>query len=705
MSVIQTLRGKGSVVVTVMLILALVAFIFMDSFQNRSLAMFEEDRTMVAEVNGERIETQVYTQELQEYEEAMKTNQGKESFTDEELEGIRNQFWNQQLNSILIGQETEKLGIEVTEKERNAMFTSMDADPIVKQNFSDPNTGIFDPNKVIQYEQQVMAGEDIKMKKQWGKFKEELVKQRKVNKYVNLIKQGIYIPKFMMDDMASQQYVSANIEYVKIPYESINAGDIKVTDQEVKDYMQNRAGSYTIDEDVVNMEYVSFPIIPTSKDSAAVMTAITSVKEGLATSTDPYDYASNQSDELTDDRFYNKNTLQNSNSEALLAASVGEVVGPYYDNGMYKISKVTDRKSLPDSVKASHILIQPSETFTPEQAEATADSILAAVKSGANFAALATARSADQGSAANGGDLGYFAKGMMVPEFEKFAFDGSTGEIGKVKSQFGYHIIKITDQKSFQPNIKVATIGKLLEASQETQAAAQQKATDFKTQATNEKAFDDAAKKIGQDKRVAQNVKATQSVVQGLGNVRQLVRWGFESEKGDVSPVLPFEDKLIVARLVSKNNKGDMVDASTVRGEIEAKIRRQKQVEKVAAKAKNASNLAAIATMYNAEVKTADSIKMMGMSNPDLGYEPRVLAAGINKKNLNKVSNAIAGQSGVFFVIAKAINDVSKTVQRIPQMERMQIRQQYANSVDQMIPVVLKKRADMTDNRRVSLNY
>ena len=705
MSVIQTLRGKGSVVVTVMLILALVAFIFMDSFQNRSLAMFDADRTMVAEVNGERIETQTYSQGLQEFEEAMKTNQGKETFTDEELEGIRNQYWNQQLNSVLIGQETEKLGIQVTEKERNSMFTSMQADDVVKQNFTDPNTGIFNPQRVIEYEQQVMAGDDVKMKKQWGKFKEELVKQRKVNKYVTLIKQGIYVPKFMLNDMASQQYVMADVSFVKVPYESVDASKIKVSDAEIKEYMEKRKLAYTVDEDAANLEYVSFAVVPTSKDTATALNGVTNLIDGMAAAEDPYDFASNNSDELTDDRFYNANTLTNDNKDALIAANVGEVVGPYYDNGMYKISRVTERKSLPDSVKASHILIQPSEGFTPEQAEATADSILAQVKGGANFAALATARSADQGSAQKGGDLGYFGRGMMVPEFEKYSFEGKSGDIGKVKSQFGYHIIKITDQKAFQPNIRVATLSKLLEPSQETQGKAQQKASDFVAKANDEKSFNDAAKKTGQDKRVAQNITSTQSVVQGLGNVRQLVRWAFEAEVGQVSSVIPFEDKLVVARLVSKSKKGDMMDINAVKGEIESQIRRRKQVELIAQKVKSANSLEAIATQFNSEVKSADSIKMMGMSNPDIGFEPRVLAASISKDNLNKISKPIPGQSGVYFVKSKNIYDISKEVQRIPQMERMQVQQQFVNSIDQLLPIVLRKRAKMVDNRSVSLNY
>ncbi len=705
MSVIQTLRGKGSVVVTVMLILALVAFIFMDSFQNNIGAIFQQDRTMVAEINGERMETQKYNVEYDQFIENMKANQQVESFSDEQQDQMREQFWNQQMSAMLINQESEALGLAVTEKERNAMFTSMDADQVVKQNFTDPQTGIFDPSKVIQYEQQVMQGEDVKMKKQWGNFKIELEKQRKLNKYISMIKMGIYVPKFLMDNMASQQNVMASIAYVKVPYESVNAESIKVTDAEIKEYMNERASTYKIDEDAVNLEYVSFPVLPAAKDSAAALSTLSNNIEKFSTSENAFDFASDNSDELSDESFYTANTLMNSNKEVLLAANVGDVVGPYYDNGMYKVSRITDRKSLPDSARASHIVIPPSDTLNEAQAKAKAENIEKQLKAGASFEALAASQSADQASAVKGGDLGYFAQGQLPTEFEDAVFNGSTGEISVLKLQDGFHVIKITDQKAFQPNVKIATMAKLLEPSQETSGKAQQKATDFAAKAKDEKTFTEAAKKLGQDKRVAQNVRATQGVIQGLGNVRQLVRWAYESEIGDVSPVLNFENQIIVARLVSKTKKGSMVDMAAVRSEIEAQLRRKKQVEQIQAKVKGASNLQSVASTFSTEIMNADSITMMSMSNPEIGYEGRVLGAAMNKKLTGKVSPAIPGQSGVFFVTVKNITDNMKTAQRIPGMERMQVEGQYMNSVDQMLPMVLKKRATITDNRGVSLNY
>lgn len=709
MSVIQTLRGRGSVVVTIMLILALVAFIFMDSFQNVG-EIFREDRTLVAEVNGERIETQKYSQALTEYEEAVKQNQGKENYTDEELEGIRTQFWNQKLNEVLINQESDLLGLSVTEKERNSMFTSMNADPLVKQNFTDPKTGIFDPNRVIQYEQQIMQSEDVNMRKSWGKFKEELLKQRRVNKYIAMIKNGIYAPKFMMEEMAKQQHITANISYVKIPYESVDAANIKISDAEIKEYMEARKNNYINDEDNVGLEYVSFPIIPTSSDSSNSLGYLSKIKEEFAANQSPYDYASDKTDELSDENFYNANTLKDANKEALLAAAVGAVVGPYFDNSngskMYKLSKITERKSLPDSVKSSHILLQPTETYTDAQAKAAADSLLKQVKAGADFGALAAARSADKQSGEKGGDIGYLANGMgFSKEHNEFIFQGTTGETKIVKSQYGYHVVKITDQKAFQPNIKIASIAKLLEPSQETINVAQQKATDFTSKAKDEKSFNDAAKKLGMDKRIASNITGTQGVVQGLGNVRNLVRWAYANEVGAISTAMMFEDKLVVARLASKATKGALPSVASKRAEIESVLRRKKQVEQVATKLKGANSLQAVATAYKVEVLTADSLKMMGMSNPALGFEPRILSAAVNKSNIGKVSGPIPGQTGIFYVNTKAVNDDMKNAPRMPQMERMQIQGQYMNSAEQLIPVSLRKRANITDNRNVSLGY
>jgi peptidyl-prolyl cis-trans isomerase D len=705
MSVIQTLRGKGSVVVTILLILALVAFIFMDSFQNVG-ELFRADRMLVADVNGQRMETTKYSQELQEYEQAVKQNQGKENYTPEEEENIRTQFWNQQLNEVLISQESELLGLSVTEKERNSMFTSMNADPVVKQNFTDPKTGIFDPNRVIQYEQQVMQGEDISMKTSWGNFKSQLMKQRKVNKYVAMIKNGIYSPKFMMDEMAKQQFVTASLSYVKIPYDAIDATTIKVTDEEIKNYMSKRKSSFTTQEDNVSMEYVSFPIIPTSGDTANSLGELNRIKEAFAASPDPYDFASDKTDELSDESFYNAKTLKSENSATLIAAPVGSLVGPYYEKGAYRLSKITERKSLPDSVRSSHILIQPSETLTQAQAEASADSILKQVKAGADFAALAKSRSADKESGAKGGDIGYLANGMgFSKEHNEFIFQGSTGASKIVKSQYGYHVVKITDQKAFQPNIKVATIAKLLEASQETLNKAQQKASDFTAKAKDEKSYTATAKKMGMDKRIAQGITGTQGVVQGLGNVRNLVRWAFTAEVGTISNAMMFDDKLVVARVTSKNKKGDMASVAASRPQIEADIRKQKQVEIVKKKVGNPTNLQSVATAYNTEVKTSDSVKMMGMSNPDLGYEAKVLAAAVNKKNVNKVSGPISGQGGVYYIMVKNVSDDVKGAPRIPQMERMQVEGQYKNSAEQLIPVALRKRADINDNRSVSLTY
>ncbi|MFN3396237.1 MAG: peptidylprolyl isomerase [Thermodesulfovibrionales bacterium] len=108
----------------------------------------------------------------------------------------------------------------------------------------------------------------------------------------------------------------------------------------------------------------------------------------------------------------------------------------YYDS--HKEEFMTNNQ-----IRASHILVK-----TEEEAK----SIFNDVKKGADFAKLAQSKSIDSGSAKNGGDLGYFSRGQMVPEFESVAFKLKVGEISKpVRTQYGYHIIKVTEKKEGKP--------------------------------------------------------------------------------------------------------------------------------------------------------------------------------------------------------------------------------------------------------------
>ncbi|MBU3677466.1 MAG: hypothetical protein FGM54_09870 [Chitinophagaceae bacterium] len=367
---------------------------------------------------------------------------------------------------------------------------------------------------------------------------------------------------------------------------------------------------------------------------------------------------------------------------------------------MFSMVKVLDKKSLPDSVKASHILIAINEKRTEDQAKASIDSIEAMVKAGTPIEAFA-GRSDDQGSASKGGDLGYFAAGQMVPEFDEACFQGKTGDLKVVKTQFGYHLIKITDQRNFKPAVKLATVSKILQPGNATIQAAYAQATAFTSEAKDAKTFDATAKKMNKDKRIADNITQTQIMIQGLGSAREVSRWAFENNIGAVSQIFNLDDKCVIAKLVSRVEKGSMADVAAVRPQVESILKREKKAVMIAEKAKGKSSLQDIALLANAEVKRADTLLYVGSGNEAIGFEPRVIGAAFNKALVGKLSPAIPGEQGVFFIQLDKINEAPAPQLNNPMitMQSRQMENQLMNQASSYIPYILRKKATIEDNR------
>ncbi len=344
-----------------------------------------------------------------------------------------------------------------------------------------------------------------------------------------------------------------------------------------------------------------------------------------------------------------------------------------------------------------------NENRTEAAAKATIDSFETAVKSGASFEQLAAARSDDQSNAQKGGDLGFFGQGQMVPEFNDACFNGKVGDLKVVKTQFGYHLLKVVAQNNFKPAVKVAIVSKAMQASEATIQAVFAKATEFVSKAKDAKSFAETAKKMSKDKRVADNMTKTQQTIQGLGNARELSRWAFDAKIGDVSGVMNLTDKCIIANLVSRQEKGSMPDIASIRPQLEAYMKKEKKGQMLIEKAKGKTSLQEIALLGGTEVKNSDTVLFAGGGNDAFGYEPKVTGAAFNKSLINKMSPGIPGEGGVFFITVKSINNqpIPEGANQMIEMQRMQMSQQMSQQLQGSIPQVLKKKAKIVDNRSV----
>ena len=705
MSVIQNIRDKYIGIVVIAIVVALVGFLIMDAMQSNVRNIFSSDRTLLAEINGKRIDAKSFDAIRQRYEDNMKAQKKGAPLTETERLSLNDQVWNDILNENLVSSENEKLGIVLTDKELQDMETGPFADPMIKQSFTDPNTGVFDPAKVSEYLNSLSSGkgeEQISKRNQWREFEEAIIKARLNTKYTDLITKSVYVPTFVLNQMARERSSIASISYVKLPYTMISDSAVKVTDQDIKDFMKKKESLLKSEEDMANAEYVVFDIIPTAADTAASLGVLNKIRAEFDSTDKTEELVAQYSEETSKEQYFTQDKLNPEKAQEIMAAAVGSVVGPYLDNGVYKMVKVLDKKSMPDSVKASHVLIAINAQRSEEAAKVLIDSIETAVKGGAPLEQLAISRSDDKGSAQKGGDLGFFGQGQMVPEFNDACFNGKSGDLKVVKSQFGYHLIRITEQKDFKPAVKLATISKSLQASEATIQAVYAKAAEFKSKASDAKSFADAAKKMSKDKRQLQNITKTQQTMSGLGTAREVSRWMFDAKIGDVSGVFNLNDKCVVASLVSRMEKGSLPDVESIRPQLEGYLKREKKGQMLIEKGKGKGSLAEIAAIGATEVKNIDSLLYAGGGNDSLGYEPRVMGAAFNKNLMNKLSPGIPGEQGVFFITVKNIIQPPAGPDKATpamEMERKQQQQQLAGQLQGYIPQTLKKKAKITDNR------
>ena len=330
-------------------------------------------------------------------------------------------------------------------------------------------------------------------------------------------------------------------------------------------------------------------------------------------------------------------------------------------------------------------------------AKAKADSLLALVNDGGDFAQLAKDNS-DDGSADKGGDLGWFAEGMMVMPFNNACFNGKKGDVVMVLSQFGYHIIEIMDQKNFDDAVKVATVTRTIDASSTTSDMVYNEAVTFASQNKDVESFRTAASNAAINKREAKNLLAGASAVAGLGQAREVVRWAHD-EKTVEGAVKMFDmsDKFVVAILTDVAEEG-YTPLPNVELRLKSEIIKDKKAEMIIAdmNAKKGASIDATATALGLEVKSMSAVKFASPSIPGVGFEPVVVGTAFGMQT-GVMSDAIQGNNGVFILVvdnvaaAPAISDMASTKRSVESRVTSRVSYEPYNA--------LKEKAEIVDER------
>lgn len=660
--------------VLIILGLALASFVLMDIMGSSSRA--GAAKATIGEVAGQEIDYREFSKVESEL-----FSGGSNTYANKQ------QLWNYLVEKKIVDAQAEELGIGVSRDELMDLQFGNNLSPIITNNFRNQQTGQVDRQQLLQFKQAIENGDPLnpKFRSFWAEQEKQIVKTKLQDKISNMVSKGMYTPSFAVELNNQFNTEKATFEYVKIPFDNVEDSDVTVTDADYSNYINENKGIYTTDEETRTLAYAAFDVVASSSDSSTLRTNMIGLAEEFRNTANDSMFAFNNGGAYS--IIYNKaDDIPEEFRDGITSIEVGQTFGPYVQNGNFVVTKLVDKQIIPDSVEARHIL-RSVENGDPTQladAKRVIDSLENVLLSGAErFDSLAVKFSDDPGSGFKGGELGTFAQGRMVPNFNNAVFVNSKkGGLYKVTTQFGVHLIEVTNKvfENRDPKYKLSLIATPIVPSEDTQNAALDKVSALLSANRSIDAMETALANVpGVSIKTSQPLKQNDFTVGNLGtgeDARNMVKYAFGQnvELGKLSPeIYKYTDKVnyfdktyVVAGLKEVSPAG-LPSVTALKSSIEPLVKSQAKGKKLATMI-TSKDLSALASQYEGSVETASNVSATAQFVPQLGNEPKVVAAAFDLQP-GQVSSPIVGNTGVYVI--KSVSKVpGQTTASVPVLRK-----------------------------------
>ncbi len=662
MATIQRIRQRSGLLVVVVFV-ALIAFLLGDLFRSGGSKFFG-DPNVIGTVNGRDITRQELSQGMEELRAG-----NPEQYANTTSIQLANFVWNNIVTEELLSAELSAAGMSVSEQE---IYFDIITNPNIRQNFAGAN-GQFDENMFKSYIAQVRDNRDaseqsVEMWTQWLSFERAVANQAQNFKYTNAIEKAIFMPAGLAETEINRGDAQHPAQYVYVPYIDVNEDEINVSDEDAKRYFNAHKEDFS-QEEGRNIEFINFPLAPSESDREGVRAELASLSFEWLNVEDDSVFVNQHSDVRFQSEYYTTTELVGTGLDTLIdGQSVGFQKGPIDLGGAFAVVKLVDRKTVPDSAKARHILIpfagatraDASVTRNPQEAKVLADSLFAYLEGNPSaFESVSEAFSSDVVAKEKGGDLGYFSRGSMAKPFENFCFFRKNGSIGVVPTQFGWHVIQVTDQKGANDVYKIGQIIREILPSDETIQTLYNQASGYAAEAQTAEDYRALATEKGFFLRPARNLGRFEEVVSGLGTARRVVRWAWDDdrEEGNIGLLENDGNGYVVVVLTDKLEEGtspfEMVQAQCLEA-AKKDAKKALVLERLENASDGAATIEAVATAAGKEVRTL-SFRISQFNISGVGNEAKVVGTicGLEPGTLSPV---ILGENGAFMAITSPAN-------------------------------------------------
>lgn len=696
MGIIGTIRKHSGIAVAVVGI-AIVAFIIGDVFKN------QRGVPDLAKINGSVVTYQHFNELCEEAEMNYKMQQGVNQVPSDVSYQLRDQVWQNLLNENLLDEQFEKLGLTVSTAEVSDMFLGQFIHPALRQQFTDPKTGQYQAAEVKNFIEH-FDEMDTARQMQWMDLEKYVKGDRKQQKYSALIARGLYMPKTIAQQIADMGKSISNVNLIALPYQSVKDEEVTLTDKDYQEYYNKHKAEFRIREELRELEYVVYPIVPTSQDMDAIQQSVDSTWaefQTLAADEIPF-FVDAESDHGFDSTYHKASDFPSPMDSAIMGAGEGSFISPRIAGNEWIMAKVLKVASRPDSLRASVIYIFNNKiegiTRNDEQAKALADSVTTILKNGAMTFEEAAAKYSDN---PNNCDMGWTLDGgygflnediVNNPEGGVFTFQHP--------SENGYWVIKVTGKTPYHTKYRVAAVTRTIAPSEATSRSIYNEANKF---AGNNRTYAEMKASVQQNNLQVRNAMVTPMSysIQGINNARSIVQWAFneKTEAGTVADqIFEADDMYIVASLKDIYEVG-YPKLDQIRTFIENNVRIEKKAELLKARLEEAkkanANISAIATKMAVALDTIDSVSFNDYYLGQYGMEPKVQAAIAAAQN-NTLVGPVQGANGVymFYVNSKTDNPAAPKAEEI----RTRTEQGFMQSL-RGVQQVLKNGAKVVDQR------
>ena len=701
MAVLGQIRQRSFFLIIV-IGMALFAFVISGVFDGNTSSAPTDP---IAVVNEEEVELTFFRQMVE---------QAERSYNFSTMQAV-NSVWDEMIRLTVFKQEFDLLGIDAG-KEQIEMILSKDERIVQDQRFQN-ESGLFDFGIFTEFVNSLRL-ENPQAYQNWRSQEESIVALAKENIYYDLIKSSSGFTELEGEDAYHLENDKVNINFVNIPFNEVPDSLFKISNSDIIRYVNQNKDKFEL-EASRKVNYVVFPELATEEDKSRIRANLDKLKElsveyndvsklndtiqGLKTTQNITEFVEQHSEVPFDSVYRAKGTLANDYAEILFELKKGDVFGPYEDGEQFKISRFIDRKN-GGSIRASHILVSyegasrasDQTNRSKEEAQKMANKYYGeARRNPDDFSELAIQYS-DGPSSSMGGDLGFFQEGTMTDKFFEFCNRSRVGRIGIVETEFGFHIIKVTDKEDI---VLIADVVKQIVPSEETSNEIFQKTTQFEMESINGKDFQATAQKYGYEIKEVDQVNILDENLPSIQRQRNLVQWLFNdgTRIDDIKRFSLTKGGYVVAQLKDIISEGS-INIDAIKEEVTHEIIKKRKADYLLEMYNSYSSLDSLSVVLGKEIETATALTQKNNMLPGAGSEPYVIGAAFAME-LNQPSAIIKGNNGVYMieVSSKEIAENLESYQAYANVLKIEEN----NRISSVIYNALKSAAKIEDNRPV----